>query len=277
MTLGDRVQQDRDRCGITQDELAKKLARLLQQARFRALKQGRAISEDPEAIRAWIAKLETGKLRREVGEEVKQLLAVALKPYAEAEVYRALLLQPPKSVLQADEPREFRFEELWVFSRRPLEVRHSAYPREMLSHWLTADGSATARSVVYFVPPGGVADDLAAVIRTALSEQRSAREILRKNVHIEETSTASLLLVPHCFIRFSSPKGAEPLYDGWVELLQSQAHKRQFGQMPKEHVEHVVLTLNRAGVLGSDLRYKRGDGTPRRGTDGLEFKTFQLE
>mgnify|MGYP003386654048 CR=1 FL=1 len=276
MILGDRVQQDRDRCGLTQDELAKALAKLLQQKRFRALK-GRPISDDPDAIRAWIAKLETGRLRREVGEEVKQLLAVALKPYAEAEVYRTLPLQPPRSVLQADEPREFRFEELWVFSRRPLEVRHSAYPREMLSHWLAADGNATVRPVVYFVPPGGVADDLAAVIRTALSEQRSALDILRKNVHIEETSAASLLLVPHCFIRFSSPKGTEPMYDGWVELLQSQAHKRQFGQMPQEHVEHVVLTLNRAGVLGSDLRYKRGDGTPRRGPDSLEFKTIPLE
>lgn len=86
--LGELVRRDRERRGLTQAALALQLSKLGRSAHYRKAN----LSRQSSALRAWLAKLETGKLRRDIGESARKLLAVALA--TDPVVYQSLPVKP---------------------------------------------------------------------------------------------------------------------------------------------------------------------------------------
>lgn len=255
MRLGTRVARDRERRGLTQGQLAEALMSLAK--RQRAPRGRGPLGQEPDAMRVWIAKLETGKLRREIGEVARRALADALAPFSDPDIYKSLPLQD-LAALQADEPTEFPFEELWVFSRRPLEVRTPSYARALVTRWIDSSGHPEDRPVLYVVPDKHVEERLRASLEAAALAYEHGNDAVQMNLRIWQVQSDRLSFAPHWFIRFSSKRGSEPVYDGWVELSEDGYNTpRRFGRLSNDHVDHVIFELQAAGLLDSDLRYRR--------------------
>jgi len=86
--LGELVRRDRAQRGMTQAKLALKLADLRREHHYRKVR----MSRQPSAIRAWLAKLESGKLRRDIGQSARELLAVILA--SDPVAYQSLPVKP---------------------------------------------------------------------------------------------------------------------------------------------------------------------------------------
>lgn len=278
LTLGERVAKDRDRLGLTQSKLAERLAELAKKPKH----AGTKIGAEPVAIRTWLAKLESGKFRRDIGDAAREILADALQA-VDVVAYRSLPVYARTYTHEPEKPAQFPFEELWVFTQSPLECRNQVYAQNIVDRW-TDENETPDSPIVYFVSSDGTAKELLDVFRRAVTvntpEERKASALagLRRNLHIEEVTPDALALVPHFILRFVSPRRHAADYDGFAEQAPTYSSTdRQWSQLPKEHLDRVIGLLWGAGMLDKDSRYRPAEPGAIRTVHGITFTRFQTE
>lgn len=277
-TLGERVAKDRDRLGLTQSKLAERLAKLSKQPKHATAK----IGAEPVAIRTWLAKLESGKFRRDIGDAARALLADALEA-VDVVAYRSLPVYTRTYTHEPERPAQFPFEELWVFSQSPLECRDEVYAQNIVERWIDENDRPDS-PIVYFVPSDGTASELleafkkAVTVNTPEESRQAALTGLKRNLHIEEVTPDALALVPHFILRFVSPRRHAAVYDGFSEQAPTYSSTdRQWSQLPKEHLDRVKGLLWGAGMLDKDSRYRPAEPGTVRSVNGIKFIRFQTE
>ena len=134
MLLGEHVQRDRERAGLSQEELAERL---------------NSIGNPPldpytkgpkKAYRSWVAKVESGTLQRDLRLEIRDWLARALN--ADPDVYRVLRLRTAEQKQERDllkEQEEFFKNALMEFkpgARIRIDSPASGPPANQLPHLL---------------------------------------------------------------------------------------------------------------------------------------------
>jgi hypothetical protein len=156
-----------------------------------------------------------------------------------------------------DNDAGFQFNELWVFSPRPFELRDpipKAWKEGMIQHL------ESTKRLVYFVPPGSVADRLERIV-TLWSR-------CPKEVYIV-TSTA-ILLMPHWFLAFLSSPGEDLEMISGCEAAENTVSR--FFEIPRQQALDVIAVLRDAGLTDANDRFVP-PSTPIQGRAGSpEFK-----
>ena len=114
-TLGELVRQDREKAGFTQGILTKRL----RTAGFR-------VGINSTTVRTWVAKLETGQLKREFGSETRDFLARAL--HGDKSLYQAL----PIKINQKQSPVDGKLDVLPLIRKLAKTSRRSFTFDELL-------------------------------------------------------------------------------------------------------------------------------------------------
>lgn len=184
------------------------------------------------------------------------------------------LLIAPYQWPRIDNPSDFPFSELWVFSREPIEINSAAF-RQQMSEPL----KNPAKKLVYFVPSDDIATELLNVLLVA-----AARDL--KMVFIVVTN--AVLLCPHTVIAYVPSKdGPDEVKAGvmpqpptgtevWEQVV-SLPMKAEGREVKMNHFKDVCKTLMQAGLLDASDRFKL-PVTPIVGGGGIpQFKIFYPE
>ncbi|ACB74465.1 hypothetical protein [Opitutus terrae] len=248
MTLGRKIADARQARGWSQEKLAAELLLAAKTKKFQGLKIPK------RSLRTWLVKLEREQLRRELSESTRDWLAAVLGENINE--FRALPLVSQKADEARDEPQQFPFEELWVFSSRPIEVRDPMYARKMAPLFENPE-----RRIVYFVPDVKIAEQLKGALTQAIGRELDTLSIVL---------TEAVLLAPHWILRHRGRRGEAPIVEGYIELQSSRREEieRTFLRLPQEHVNNVIGVFQTLGVLDVDFRYKP-PSAPIAGKTGL--------
>ena len=262
-TLGKRVAQDRQRLGLTQAGLAPVL-----------YKNGGGRWRSESAARTWLAKLEGGRWIAKVDEADRRLLAAALRADKDIETYLVLPIQgSDDELLDADGLGKTGFEELWTFTKQPLEFRVPTFAQSIVAGMTDNAGKIMDRPLIFFVPDERTAGLLLLTYRHAVAHLSDGGEIIRQNLRIELVGSA-LAFMPHTIVRFRSQRGQPPEFEGRVELHAANDGTRLLARMITDDVNDIVNVLKWAGLLDADHRYRRLDQAVHEGPDRFSCKPF---
>jgi hypothetical protein len=228
-----------------------------------------AIGVTRQALQRGIAKTETPKSGQEYYLNFDRLLKLWSKFEREgkAEQLKRLndeILQRYPTVSRInprlsliDNNAGFQFNELWVFSPHPLELRDPiprTWKEGMIQHY------ESDKRLVYFVPPGPIAEKLE---RTVTLWSKRPKEVFIV------ASTATLLM-PHWFLAFLSAPGEDLEMIAGCEAFEKSVSR--FFEIPKQQALEVISMLRNAGLTDANDRFAPPTEQIQSRLDAPDFK-----
>lgn len=156
-----------------------------------------------------------------------------------------------------DNDAGFQFNELWVFSSHPFELRDpipKKWKEGMIQHF------ESSKRLVYFVPPGSVAEKLE---RTVTLWSKKPKEVFIV------ASTAALLM-PHWFLAFLSAPGEDLEMIAGCEAAEKSVSR--FFEIPRQQALAVIAMLRNAGLTDANDRFAPPTGPTQGRIDSPDFK-----